>query len=739
MIKTGNIYKKRFCFPEKMQILEIIIILSILVGINLYFFNNKPAFININPHPFWIAIIPLSARYGFSVGFYSGILSGITFLGLVKLYIPGTSFINLFQPDYITLPVFFLFAGVVIGEIREIQKNQYLKLQVKYSTLVSKLNNLSKQFDILNKAKEELDTHIISQEQTLSSLYESAQSLKSLEEKNIYPSVIEMLKEHVHVESCSIYIFSNKKLVLKAYLDNAEKKTRPEIVETPSGLMAITIQQKKTVSINALISSDQFASYTDAIISSPIVNSSKDILGVLNIEKIPFIKFNPQSVNMSGLISEWCGLAIETARSYKKTKEKNISDDFTGAYNYKYFQKRVDEEFNRAKRYNLSLSILAFEVINFHSFSEKVQKDILIVFTMLFQNILRSIDLLFHGNDTATYFLILPNTSYTGAQTVKQKFLQEIELFNIKPYENSNESLSINVAEEEINITMKDSTELIENIYEKMVIDVNTGFFRYSHLIKRLKEEIERTHINNNFCVSALIFEIENFTIISDQFRKDILTLIKKLIHTTIDKTAQIFHDQDPSRYILLLPDICIAEARTIMEHIYHEIKLFDCTPDDNHKEHTINIAAVDIGHDIQNPQDLVRKAGQEMIVNGNTGVFTYNYLKKKIHQLKAMHIIEPPLIGITIRIDKFEKFTAEIKKDIMNVIQMTLHSKLDNANHLFHDRNPSKFILILPNTTIHQAKMNRIMISQEINALNLTPLQYKALKIKVKIVKING
>ena len=44
------------------------------------------------------------------------------------------------------------------------------------------------------------DTHIISQEQTVSTLYEAAQSLRSLNEEDIYPSVLVLLRDHVGVQ-----------------------------------------------------------------------------------------------------------------------------------------------------------------------------------------------------------------------------------------------------------------------------------------------------------------------------------------------------------------------------------------------------------------------------------------------------------------------------------------------------------------------------------------------------------
>jgi len=731
------IYKKVFFFPEKYQFMELLVVLSILVSINLYGFSDNPGFINTCPHPFWIIILPFSARYGFSAGLYAAFLAGLTYLCMIKLYISNVNYYDLIQPEYIKLPLWFLLIGMIIGEIREIQKNKYTKLQVKNSDIELKLNHLSKQFDILNKAKEELDTHIISQEQTLSSLYESAQSLKSLDEKDIYPSVLEMLKEHVHVEACSIYILSEKKLFLEAYLNHTEKMLRPDKIETPEGLMAQALEQHKTLSINTLISSDQFGSFTDAVISSPIFDSSKKILGVINIEKIPFIKFTPQAVNLSRLISEWCGLALETARSYTQTKEKNISDDLTGAYNYKYFKRRVNEEFQRARRYKLSLTILAFEIVDFHSFTENVQKDVLIVINTVFRNILRSIDLLFHGDDLSTCFILLPNTSYIGAQIVKQKFLQEIYLFNIKPYHNSKEALYVHAVEEEINHTMKNGDELVEKTFEKMVIDHKTGIYRYSHLIKRLNEEINILRTNDHACLSALILEIEYVHLFSKQMNQDILTVIKIVTQNKINETVQIFHDQDPARIIILLPNVSIADSRITMDHIYNEMMVFNSFPDDNANEFLINMAAVEINDDIDSPQKLVQKAGQEMIVNGNTGIFTYRYFKKKLHNLKKMHTLKTPLIGISIIIDSFHQFSPDIKKDIMNIIQMIRQNKLEYANHLFHDKNPSKFILVLPNTSISQAKVTRTIFSQEVNAFNLTPLHYKALKIKFQLIKI--
>ncbi|PIE67158.1 MAG: hypothetical protein CSA23_05235 [Deltaproteobacteria bacterium] len=442
----------------------IILGLSILAAVNFLWFSNKLGFMGIHPHPYWLVVLPMAARYGFQTGAFSGVLAGLTLLGMQKLGQPDLPLDRLLDIGNLTLPVLFISGGILLGEIREAQKRRHEVLEDNHKALITRYQELNHRYDALNRAKQELDTHIISQEQTLTTVYEAAKGLKSLQEKDIYPAVVEIVVDFLSADACSIYILDDNRLVLMAGRDADASFQRKKALPVDEGLVGTAVASRQTVSLNTLTNSDQFADMAAAgiIICVPLLNEKQQVLGVLNIEKLPFIKFNPESVRLASIIGEWCGSAIENARTYQDTRDKNISDDVTGAYTYPYFRKRLREEFMRSRRYGQNLSLIVLDIDDFKEIEEGHQQDILTVISLVFQNKLRAVDMFFHDQDASRYYILLPGTALDGARVVDRKMIEEIEAFKFRPYRDESRSLTIRSGISEFNGDMEQPNDLVQ-------------------------------------------------------------------------------------------------------------------------------------------------------------------------------------------------------------------------------------------------------------------------------------
>lgn len=447
---------------KKSEFVEGLLGLAVIVAINLIWFRGNPGFIGVHPHPYWAVVLPLAARYGFRAGLWTGSLAGLALLAMQVLQQPQLNLLDLIQIRHLGYPLLFMIVGIIIGEIREIQKRRYDELQIGHAELQETYDHLHQRHELLQRAKQEIDTRIISQEHTLSTLYESAQALKSLQEKEIYPAVMKLLQDFIAAETGSIYMLEDNTLHLAGGFDNDNEPTHRAEVDPDEGLIGRAIAAGDTVAINMLIDIDEFSEYAAAgpLISAPLLTGDNKVLGVLNIDRLPFEKFSPQTIRMASMIADWCGAAIENSRTFKETKDKNISDDITEAYTYTYFNKRFQEEFSRARRYKILLSLLGLEIVDFNLFEERIKKDVLTVLSLVMQNKLRGVDLLFHDEDPGKYIMLLPNTPLKGAQVVQKGILKEIQAFAFKPYEDEEKLLQIRIGVAAITSDMEHPEQL---------------------------------------------------------------------------------------------------------------------------------------------------------------------------------------------------------------------------------------------------------------------------------------
>lgn len=87
--------------------------------------------------------------------------------------------------------------------------------------------------------------------------------------------------------------------------------------------------------------------------------------------------FSLREISFCEIVAEAAANALERAHLFESIQKANerlevlaITDGLTGLYNHRYFRQRLEEEFERARRYSLPLSCMILDVDDFKSFND---------------------------------------------------------------------------------------------------------------------------------------------------------------------------------------------------------------------------------------------------------------------------------------------------------------------------------------------------------------------------------
>ncbi|UCD84083.1 MAG: diguanylate cyclase [Deltaproteobacteria bacterium] len=114
-------------------------------------------------------------------------------------------------------------------------------------------------------------------------------------------------------------------------------------------------------------------------------------------------------------------------------KRLAITDDLTKIYNRRYFFEVLEKEFDRARRYNATLSYLMIDIDRFKRFNDTyghlAGDKLLAKLSLLFKKGLRKHDIVarYGGEEFA---LLLPETNLNGAAIVAQRYRRQVERKN---------------------------------------------------------------------------------------------------------------------------------------------------------------------------------------------------------------------------------------------------------------------------------------------------------------------
>jgi diguanylate cyclase (GGDEF)-like protein len=170
-----------------------------------------------------------------------------------------------------------------------------------------------------------------------------------------------------------------------------------------------------------------FAAAIEPIAGGMLVplRTDKGVIGALAIGAAP-VPSNLAEVQYITRIARFAAISIENANLFRQA----TTDRMTGLYSHHFFEKNLDEEMERARRYKSTFSLVMFDIDHFKKFNDTyghVQGDLIIkeIARILTQSV-RQVDFpaRYGGEEFA---VILPSVEAKGALVVAERLRKRVE------------------------------------------------------------------------------------------------------------------------------------------------------------------------------------------------------------------------------------------------------------------------------------------------------------------------
>jgi len=165
-----------------------------------------------------------------------------------------------------------------------------------------------------------------------------------------------------------------------------------------------------------------------SLICIPLVTKGV-IQGVLYLDDFSPRKFDQGRMSLLSVFASFAAMSIENAKLHMETSQMAITDALTGLYNRRYFDKVLPQELERARRYNLSFSILLIDADNFKkvndTYGHLMGDRILATIGEAITHALRTVDFAFrYGGEE--FIVILPETTIKSARRAAERIRQKV-------------------------------------------------------------------------------------------------------------------------------------------------------------------------------------------------------------------------------------------------------------------------------------------------------------------------
>ncbi len=254
--------------------------------------------------------------------------------------------------------------------------------------------------------------------------------VSSLDLNKVTKKIVEILTKHLSYDYIGILLKFDDKL--KVIYSVGFKTPDLEIdINSEKGIVVHSFRDKKTIIVNDVTKDDRFIQDTNSKseMAVPII-FEKEVIGIINIESPILNRFTEDDKILIETLSNTIGIAIMNARFFEETKKLAITDSLTGLGNYRYLIASVTKEIEKAKRYDLPISLIFFDLDNFKRINDtkghEVGNMILIKVCEIIKEKIRSSDYAFrYGGDE--FIILLPLTDKLTSREVAERIRLEIE------------------------------------------------------------------------------------------------------------------------------------------------------------------------------------------------------------------------------------------------------------------------------------------------------------------------
>lgn len=285
----------------------------------------------------------------------------------------------------------------------------------------------------------------------------------TLETKEIMYVIVKKLSDVIQVKRCSIIFIDRVKnigKVISTYEDPAFDNLPIDLRKYPEILRAV--EEEKTILIDDVaidpivkeVKHDLVSIGIRSIMVIPIRYSEKDIGALYLRTSKEERKFSEKEVKVCQIVANMAAVALNNARLFNIIKDEkallekmSVTDDLTRLYNHRFFVKRLNEEFKRAKRYTTTLSFLMIDIDNFKRINDSyghLSGDVVLQeVSKVIKKCVRETDVVarYGGEEFA---VILPHTGREDAYKLADRIRNTIKIYKSNVL-GSNGSITVSI------------------------------------------------------------------------------------------------------------------------------------------------------------------------------------------------------------------------------------------------------------------------------------------------------
>jgi diguanylate cyclase (GGDEF)-like protein len=259
------------------------------------------------------------------------------------------------------------------------------------------------------------------------------QTTAVLDLKELLSKVCLLIQHAFPVSHVSVLLKEEEDLVLRAHYGDLTLCVQESgRLPAGAGLWGKALGTGKTVIENDVRTTADYVGFyleTAARMCIPLVSFGQT-LGVLVLDSARKGAFNPNDTQSLESVADICATAIQNAHYVERVKQLAYLDGLTGIFNRRFFELRISEEIERARRFGVGMAVIMVDIDQFKrlndEFGHLLGDEVLRQVSSIFHQQLRKTDVVCrYGGEE--FGILLSQTNPQHALGVAEKLRRMVE------------------------------------------------------------------------------------------------------------------------------------------------------------------------------------------------------------------------------------------------------------------------------------------------------------------------
>lgn len=253
-------------------------------------------------------------------------------------------------------------------------------------------------------------------------------------------SVVRLVHEAFDYPQVNLFLVQGEELIIAAAAGPAGAGAAANLprVSLESNTLAAESVRTRTLK---LVSDAQVEQLTHPFVqdfcsgAAAPLHSGGRVSGVLEIVSTEPAVFTPNDGLVLATLADMTGLALHNSHTYQAMEELAMLDSLTGLLNRRIILERLEDEWQRSRRYERSIALITLDIDKFKfindGYGHAAGDRAIAAVAQLLQHMIRTVDLVGRlGGDE--FLIVLPETKQDGALDVAQRLSKAARTLSVE-------------------------------------------------------------------------------------------------------------------------------------------------------------------------------------------------------------------------------------------------------------------------------------------------------------------